>query len=778
MTPKPDWDSIPLPLHFKSGQQAHTEFAKNHPLGLTEYYVKGEYHARNGRKLNLNGRIDVLEKLNGKHKILELKSILLPVGNTSPDVSELPARFTLQVQIYAYLYQLHLPPEKGHPDEVECYVVIQNLSDDSLDTYNVHWSVEDVETELDRYAEICETEEKETQATIERRQRMADRLQWTFSGYRTGQEDIIDAVEQTFKDGGDILIEAPTGIGKTMAVLYPALKHSLKSGGQLFFATAKSSGRKAVMNALRSLSSNRVSLLTLVRPPRDALCLNDPANCNPLECKLFDSYYQEDKDVVLPDELMKPDIVTARKLKDVGQTAGICPVVLARKLTLKADIVIGDYNFVFSPMARLSQFRDKPKSNWVLLLDEAHNLFDRVREELSAELSYETIIHCRDLLQEILWLYADDPSAGELMVGLGALVALFERCLEELPPEGVAEIELEAHEWERLYERIGITMSKFMAATAGRLDTDLNKALWELFTSLKFFTDILQRDSETYIYYGNRAKGVIGLYCLNPRDEMRQMYNHFTNVAAFSGTLSPADFYREALGFGVRPLAQIETSGWFDGKRRMVLLSSDVNTRFHHRPREAPRIASIIKRFVKQRNGGYLAVLPSFEFLDLVAMQFDESDIDVRLQTRRMNLEERRKVRAALERPDKITLALVVAGGQFTESEDYPGDACIGVVIVGPCLPRRDPWREALREYWERRGEDGYGVAYLYPGIRRVVQAGGRLFRHENDRGIILLIGERFKDMTINRLLPQDWRESINTNSENWYERVVEFWNE
>ncbi|NQU05295.1 MAG: hypothetical protein HQ568_04315, partial [Calditrichaeota bacterium] len=314
------------------------------------------------------------------------------------------------------------------------------------------------------------------------------------------------------------------------------------------------------------------------------------------------------------------------------------------------------------------------------------------------------------------------------------------------------------------------------------LDRDLEKALWKAYITLKDFSKILSRDQDKYLYLGDNDSRVIQLCCLDPADELREIYRRFRNVAAFSGTITPLDFYAGAMGFGERSLVKLDVSGWYNENRCLITVASGVDTRYQARNAEYSRIAKIIKDFVKYQQGGYLTVMPSFAFLNQVAAIFQneietpDNNIEILIQKPGMRFTERKQFTKLLKRKNATTLAFVVAGGQFTEAEDYPGDACVGVIIISPCLPPPNIIRNASLAYWERQGENGHSIAYLYTGIRRVIQAGGRLLRREDDRGVILLIGDRFMKQPVLGLLPQHWQESILQDKTDWRTRVAEFW--
>jgi Rad3-related DNA helicase len=337
-------------------------------------------------------------------------------------------------------------------------------------------------------------------------------------------------------------------------------------------------------------------------------------------------------------------------------------------------------------------------------------------------------------------------------------------------------LDLDAIEWIGDIERFGMSVSRFLAAAYYQPDFDLAEQLLNVYHSLAGFADLLTRDRESHPVYADADRGVGGVICLDPSLLCREMFASFQSVIAFSGTLSPMDFYKSVLGFGERPVSAYDHPTSSTDKRSLITLIPGVDTRLKSRRGSARRIARILLRFVKMHSGGYLAVFPSFEYLNLVASYLADTGIELWLQYPEMPVGDRIQLRQALSRKSNTSLAMVVAGGQFTEAEDYAGDACVGIAIIGPCLSPPSIFAELLSQYWTNRGEDGFGVAYIYPGIRRVIQAGGRLLRNEDDRGVILLFDNRFLEEPYFSLLPDNWRSGLLSDCGSWHERVLEFW--
>lgn len=784
LTPEHGLKSLRLPYRELIGQQAHFDFYKkrkkltnsqNKVHSCTpEVTIRGKYHSQNGTIIQLKGRIDILEQQEDNYCIFEFKSIFCYPENIETDI--IPPRISLQIKLYAYLFHIGTP--NVNPENIICKIVLYNLADQNEQTITIPWSVSEMEAKLEDLVKIHEKQKIIKLEQKKRRVLIGKNLSWLFQNYRSGQDDIIEAVAQTFKDDGDILINAPTGIGKTMAILLPALKHSLKSGGQLFYATAKGGGRNPIVESLKMMLSKGLPIIGMIMPSQSELCDKYPENCNTLDCDLYPESWDLSNKIDLPDSFKKTGVLLTSDFRNIGKKMKICPAIIARAASLKADIVIGDYNFIFSPYARLHQFNDLKDSNWTLLIDEAHNLIDRVREEFSFILQYDILNKAPQLLKQELWLHVDNPAAVKLAEALNSVTASFTRVIEELPYESVAEVELEQVEWDSHEKRIGMLLAKFLISSPTRVDRDLEKSLWKTYITLKSFSEILQRDQDKYLYLGDSSNNVINLCCLDPAGEMREMYSRFNNIAAFSGTLTPLDYHAMAMGFGEKALVKLEVPGWIDENNCLITVASGVDTRYNNRSTEASAIAKIIRDCIKCHTGGYLAVMPSFEFLEKVYDHFTDIDdhYEILVQKQRMSYDDRIQFTRLLKRKNKTTLAFVVAGGQFTEAEDYPGDGCVGVLITSPCLPPPDIIRNATLMYWDRQGENGQGIAYLYTGVRRVIQAGGRLLRRTDDRGIILLIGNRFLEQPVLGLLPQHWQESIMRDPTDWQTRIADFW--
>jgi len=827
LTPPVTGLNLTLPKRNQLGRQAHIEFAKQHDSGQPEMDIRGVYRSTDGQQLILHGRIDLYEKIGDRERVTEFKTVILPPRGLKQFIDTPPERYILQSQIYAYLLHSKLnlqgkpnvagdstkyeklphchSRESGNQEtsdvtssseldshfrgndvvifqeNIHCRLVIRNLTDGEQRTWEVPWSVAEVESKLDEYLNRCMYESAFDRTVRTHRHGVARTLNWLYPDFRPGQEDAIALINESINKGKDLLWEAPPGFGKTAVVLYSALKQAMASGRQLFFATAKGGGRDPVRDAVITIQKQSPDLHVLFLSARNELCLKDPATQNSLvytckECKLNRIEIDAFARAGLPSELIENNLITINQLREIGSKYCVCPVDLAFALTYRVDLVVGDYNFVFDPAAQLQQFRLQDSHSgpaaWTLLIDEAHNLFNRGRETFSTRIELNEVLNCIRLLEFEQWRFSENASYHALKEILERLSCVIQNALSGIAEEGIVPLDAAQFEWGNLEEGIGKRFAEFLLDAIDRLEPEVESALWMIYRKVVYLVDLQRNDRDSFPFYGDRDLSAVGWKCLDPSEKLREVYPVFSSVVAFSGTMSPIDFYRNALGLGDRPVMTFDTPSIFPKNRQRIVLARGIDTRLRKRSKEAERIANVLIEFCQLREGGYLAVFPSFDFIELVKPYFNDINIHVVAQYRGMSAVERRCIRQALDKIGTSTLALVVAGGQFSEAADYPGDACVGVAIVGPCLPPPGQWREVLRQYWEWRGEDGEQIAYIIPAMQRVIQAAGRLLRRKEDRGIVLLMDDRFLESRFLDLLPSSWHEAVNHSGTVWQSSV------
>ena len=380
------------------------------------------------------------------------------------------------------------------------------------------------------------------------------------------------------------------------------------------------------------------------------------------------------------------------------------------------------------------------------------------------------------MIEDEGWRFDSLESFHKLLNILEIIGVEIQGSISTVPRGEPQSIEIDETELENLIDQLSFIMADFLINSQNRFEPEVESVLWSVLRQLEYFVSLLQEDRESFLVYGDNDLREIGIKCLDSSGKLSEINARFNNIAAFSGTMSPIEFYRNAIGLTVRPTEILMVDSIFSKDKQLVVLADGIDTRFKARSREAQKIAETLIEFCKMKVGGYLAVFPSFEFMDLVLPYLEGSNLNYVAQERGMSISQRRGIRKALDQENTTTLAMIVAGGQFSEAADYPGDACVGVAIVGPCLPPPDPWRDALADYWQRNGEDGERIAYIVPAMQRVVQAAGRLIRTEEDRGVVLLMDNRYLQRRFREVLPESWQEYLKSSRKDWQNSISDFW--
>lgn len=777
LTPSPSIDTQFVPHREKLGQLAHSDFVERRPTGLAERTIQYTYTALSERKLILNGRIDLLHVADCVLRIYEFKTVILSPGEFVREDFVPPERMQLQLQIYAYMLSRGALRNDIQPySTMESSLVIQNLADNSERTWKVPLDHETVQKKLDEFINIMDHQYAVRHASNHRRRSVSVNLCWPFPEYRAAQEEIIEQLLESFAVEKNVIFEAPSGFGKTMTIVFSALKQALSHGRQVYFATAKGGGRDPIRKTLEVLQQENPDIKALFLSAQDHLCPEDVLSCKYGRCGYNRIEEDEYSYASLPGELLKHNLLTLDKFRDIGHKFNICPVDLSYAMVSRVDFVVGDYNYVFDPHARLRQFRQPGVSDWILLVDEAHNLVTRGQDIFSEHLSRGEVEACLQLLQDEQWRYTGDSEFDCLSSTVSGLKDFIDSLFGDNLSGLTLPAESQESTWFNVFSEFEDKIVRFLLSNANRLDEELTDSLLQLYFKLFWLCELLNEDQERFLFYLDGDRNRLGIKCIDAAEKLEQTFAIFQSIGAFSATLKPYNFYRTALGLSNCPVACINAESAFDSSRQLVCLAGGIDTRLKARPHEAQAIAEVLLDLCSIKAGSYMAVFPSYEFINLVKPFIVNEGINIIAQQRDMDPASRDRFLHEMNKSGGTTLALVVAGGQFSEAADYPGDACIGVAIIGPCLPPPDPWREAEQMYWHRQGEDGEKIAYLIPAVQRIRQAAGRLIRSADDRGVVLLLDDRFRESRFLDLLPASWKQGIQNSYHDWKHSVDCFW--
>ncbi|MGE5582213.1 MAG: helicase C-terminal domain-containing protein [Bacillota bacterium] len=752
----------------QEGIEGHHLLTSQRPAGYqTEVPVEFIYDWADYR-LIVQGRIDGLLESEGALVAEEIKTTYLPLEALAAD------RFPVhQAQLQLYLYFLMA---KNPGKRISGRLTYFSLNDLSERTFPLEISFDEAceffNTLAETYLAICRNRDN----WLDLRNGSITNLPFPFPESRPGQEELMDLVTQAIEQERDLLVEAATGIGKTVAVLYPALKQlpQNKRINQIFFLTAKTAGKEILKKTLSTARQQGLRLRTVFIEAKERVCLSPGAQCHPLYCPYALDYYP--KAARVTPMLLDQELITPETLLECAKLETICPFELSLDLAFQADLIVCDYNYVFDPGVYLRRFfLNSGRRDYLFLVDEAHNMVARGREMYSATLAL------RDLVSFQNEIAAVDKKAA---AGCGAVAEFFQVWDHEIAEERRPGIRLShlPDLFEPALERLAATLDLLLRE---RLPAELRRRVRDFYFNLSAFTRIAAlTDKDFAIYVKQESEGaVLRLFCFNPGRLLRRRIEQGRLAIFFSATLSPLNYFRELLGCGPDSLS-LQIPSPFPQETRLYLQVPGIDTRFRSREASAPALAGCIADLVTAHTGNYLIFFPSYTYMKAVwpyIKQAVAGKAGIFAQAPSMKEAQKQEF---LRRITSVgtgysQVGLAVLGGLFGEGVDLPGEQLIGVMIIGPGLPVVNDEQELLRMYFDERNGEGFLYAYLIPGLIRVIQSAGRVFRTPEDKGVVLLVDDRFLDQRYQELLPPDWFMPGRPFSNPDYRRALaEFWGE
>lgn len=705
-----------------------------------------------GWRVTLHGRADGLRRDGETLVVEEIKSVRRD-AQLSP-----AARRLYEQQASLYAWMLHRQGEMP----VRAELVLIEIGSDVLDREPVELDLAGVETAVQRrLAELIGAWERERRALAGRRG-AGERLAFPYAVLRAGQQEIVDAVERSLEQGDHLLVEAPTGIGKTVAALYPALRQALQHDRRLFVLTAKTLQQEMATTVLELL--NREGAFHSLRLRAKAkMCANGEVLCHEEYCPYARDYYaktassriverlKEDADTLLPDRIF-----------EVAREHEVCPFEVSLELAHQAQVVVCDYNYAFDPYVALGDFAaDNDLSDVVLVIDEVHNLLDRGRGYYSPSLSAARVRAAAESMA------GPEPVHRRAAAACRRLEALIEEHVEAALVDaqgGAVALQTLLPEDDLLalradFDAAFVDLLEHRRATSSfRADDPFVDLYFDL---LRFLACLLLADDPAFAQSVERTfdDRKLSILCLDPSRFLGALINRTHAAIGLSATLSPIEFYRDLLGFDRERFAHVTLPSPFPVENRRLVIDDGVATTYRERPDNYAPIAARLGRFAESVPGNCLALFPSYDFLDQVGQRLRVKGKHVLVQARNASDRDRAAILDALRRAPLAgdSLLLAVAGGVFAEGVDYPGDMLRAVAVVGPCLPALTLERQLLKRYYDEQFQRGFEYAFVVPGMTRVVQAAGRLIRSPEDVGVVALLDRRFLEPPYRDFLPADW---------------------
>ena len=712
-----------------------------------------------GFVLQIEGRADGVLKDDGKVLIDEIKGILRSLEHLEAPV---PVHLA-QAKCYAYIYAVQ--------NSLKCIDVQMTYC--QMETEEIRRFCQEFEfQELQTWFQDLVTQyEKWAKFEIEWRNVRNDsirQIEFPFP-YREGQRDLVVSVYRTILRKKKLFIQAPTGVGKTMATVFPAVRAVGEGlGEKIFYLTAKTITRTVAEQAFSLLKEKGLLYTTITLTAKEKICFCEEAECNPDACPYAKGHFDRVNDAVF-DLITHSGDWSREVLEEQAKKHMVCPFEMSLDVSNWADAVICDYNYAFDPQAHLKRFfSESGKGEYLFLIDEAHNLVERGREMYSASLYKEDLLEVRKLVK------AEDP---KLAKGLSEcnqqFLELKRECEHYQILKSVSHIAL----------KLMNVLSKLEDYLEECKDAEKKKRVLDFYFAVRSFLNIHDIMDENYVIFSEMMEDgrfQIKLFCVNPAVNLQNYLEQGNSTIFFSATLLPVHYYKKLLSVEKDDYAVYAHSS-FPQENKFLFIGTDVSTRYTRRGESTyQRFARYIAVMAEQKKGNYMAFFPSYRFLEEVHTCFLECvdhEVDSICQVSYMDEEQREEFLEEFEQErEKSLVAFCVMGGIFSEGIDLTDDKLIGAVIAGTGLPQVCTEREILKQYFNVADMDGFDYAYLYPGMNKVLQSAGRVIRTESDRGVILLLDDRFRAMRYREVFPREWQQYQLGSVKNLEQEIRTFW--
>ncbi len=741
-------------IHRKIQRQMGSDYQAEVPL-KTEIVC-------DGFTLKIEGRADGLIHTKEQVMVDEIKGVLRELDR----VQEPAGIHLAQAKCYASMVA-----EQEGADEIGVQMTYCQMETEEVKRFQYSYQSNELKVWFD---EVIRQYEKWAKFQIEwRKARNASikGIEFPFP-YRKGQRDLAVSVYRTILRKKKLFIQAPTGVGKTISTVFPAVKAvGEELGEKIFYLTAKTITRTVAEQAFETLREQNLKFKVITLTAKEKICFCEETSCNPDDCPYAKGHFDRVNDAVY-ELLMQEDVMSREVLEAQARKHKVCPFEMALDVSTWVDGVICDYNYVFDPDARLRRFfAEGGAGGYLFLIDEAHNLVERGRQMYSAELCKEDFLSVKKLVKGEAPRFAKRLEACNKI-----LLAMKKEC------ENYKVLDNISH--------FGIQLMNVLSETDRYLeecvDKEVRETVLDFYFQVRSFLNIYDGLDENYVIYTEyqeNGRFVLKLFCVNPAANLQKCLDKGNSAVFFSATLLPIQYYKRLLSTEKDNYAVYIDSS-FDTKKRLLMNGVDVSTRYTMRSREMyQRYATYIFRVVKAKMGNYLIFFPSYRFMEDVYQEFtqllasDEEEMELVIQQKHMDEEERENFLRAFEMGrEKSLIGFGVLGGIFSEGINLTNEKLIGTLIIGTGLPQVCNEREILKNYFDQKGLYGFDYAYRYPGMNKVLQAAGRVIRTEDDRGVILLLDERFQREKGKEIFPKEWADCERCRLDIVEEKIRLFW--
>ena len=743
---------------MEAGSRIHKKIQKSMPVSYQAEVPLKHLIKKSNYDILLEGRADGIDVRGEEVLIDEIKGTYKNLDHMDePDLLHQAQAFCYG---YMYLYE--------HPalTQIEVQITYCHMDTEEIKrfrktydrTYLENWFHEQMDS-FSLFTDLVYQFKKEYQSSVKE-------LAFPFA-YRKGQKDMTAAVYYAIREKKNLFVQAPTGVGKTMSTIYPAVKAlGEEKATRIFYLTAKNITATVAEESIETLYEKGLKMRYVTITAKDKLCVCEKRDCNPSTCERANGHYDRINEALYA-LISSEHIINQKIILDYAARYQVCPYELCLDASLFAEIVICDYNYAFDPTVRLKRYFQGGKGDYIFLVDETHNLVERSREMYSASLSKSDFLKCRKLMKEI-----DRKVYQKLSDANKKMLDLKRQC------EGFTVLE----SVESLYfslTRLKTELDRFFEESDSFEEKD---ELLDLYFAVNQFLVTYENIDDCYKIYGEETTDefIIKLFCIQPCNNLAFCLESSVSTIFFSATILPVEYYKQVLCGNKEELA-IYIPSPFQETNRLLMIGNDVSTLYKRRGYpEYYKIYLHMIHVITAKKGNYMVFFPSYQVMDEVTnLLYEEgypSDYELLIQDSSMSEQDKASFLSRFE--EGPVLGCCVLGGMFSEGIDLTGDRLIGTIIVGTGLPKVTKERDLLRLYYDENGEDGFLYAYLYPGMNKVMQAAGRVIRTEQDRGSILLLDERFMRPNYQELFPREWNHFRITNRYNVKKTIEEFWEE
>lgn len=704
-------------------------------------------------------------------------------------------------------------PESVHLAQAKCYAYIV-AAHEQLNEIGVRMTYCNMDTEEIRYFHenfTFQTLKKWFEELMTAYRKWADfEFEWKIKrkdsikalcfpfSYREGQKELATHVYHTICHKRKLFIQAPTGVGKTISTVFPAVKAvGEDKADKIFYLTAKTITRTVAEKTFEILKKQGLRYKTLTLTAKEKICRMEETQCNPEYCPYAKGHYSRINDAIY-DMLLCEDTFDREKIEEYAEKHRVCPFEMSLDMSLFSDAVICDYNYLFDPYVHLKRFFvEGTKGPYLFLVDEAHNLVERGRTMYSSEIVKEDFLALKHLIlpyETKLEKYIDRCNKQLLAIKKET------EGLRVLESVGVLDMEI---------ARLHGAISTFLEDD----DCPVHDQILDFYFVLSRYLDVSEKVNENYVTYAHfREDGsfMVKKLCVNPAERLKECMNQGVAAILFSATFLPIQYHKQLLGGNERDF-EVYARSSFSPEQMKLVIGKDVTSKYTRRSeREYYQIAAYIHAIVKQKQGNYMIFCPSHAFLEEVYAAYSQFFHDpaleyMMIQSDHMTEAERETFlhcfetaeehvfengcvligdhysdaaseNTAMRQKERSVLGFCVLGGIFSEGIDLKGESLIGAIIVGTGLPQICEERELLKQFFDDEGKNGFDYAYRYPGMSKVLQAAGRVIRTMSDRGVIALLDERFLQKSYLKLFPREWEGYLALGIDACGEEIADFW--